>query len=278
MNHRHPVRSTIAVIVLESESPFFRALVTAARDVFEAAGYDLVSLTSDGDDRREGALLRSLEPASIAGVVLSPVRDAAAAIRRLRDLHLPAVLADRAGQLTGICSVAVDDVQGGRIAVDHLLDLGHHAVAVAGGPDGLQQVRDRRFGAALAARNAPQPTRVTIMPSRALTHDEGRIIGQRVVDSPPRHRPTGVFALNDQVAQGIREVTTAAGLEISIVGYDGQLSDLPFPTVVQPAGQVGTVAAQLLLSELGRAQAYSYHRHQQILLKPHLRIAAAPTG
>jgi len=60
------------------------------------------------------------------------------------------VLLDRAGNVSDFCSVKVDDVEGGRLAVQHLLEQGHTRIAVVGGPGKLQQVADRRLGAELA--------------------------------------------------------------------------------------------------------------------------------
>lgn len=52
------------------------------------------------------------------------------------------------------CSVSVDDVAGGALAVRHLLAAGHRSVAYISGPPHLQQVQDRREGALAALAEA----------------------------------------------------------------------------------------------------------------------------
>src|SRR6188472_2245637 len=71
---------------------------------------------------------------------------------------------------TRFCSVAVDDVLGGRLALEHLVDLGHSRVACIGGPDSLGQVRDRLAGAreAWAAAGLP-PEDLVVLPTASLS-------------------------------------------------------------------------------------------------------------
>ena len=67
---------------------------------------------------------------------------------------MPVVLVDRARRRTDQCSVAVDDVLGGRLAADHLLERGHRRIAFVGGSSGLPQVQERHDGVAGAVREA----------------------------------------------------------------------------------------------------------------------------
>ena len=57
------------------------------------------------------------------------------------------VLVDSRSPTRGQCSVSVDDVLGGDLAVSHLLDTGHTRIAFVGGPMSIRQAADRRDGA-----------------------------------------------------------------------------------------------------------------------------------
>ena len=78
----------------------------------------------------------------VRGVLLAPIWSLDERVRQLRLRGIPVVLLDRAGNVSDFCSVKVDDVEGGRLAVQHLLEQGHTRIAVVGGPGKLQQVAD----------------------------------------------------------------------------------------------------------------------------------------
>jgi LacI family transcriptional regulator len=59
----------------------------------------------------------------------------------LRRQCIPVVSVDRASDDAPYCSVAVDDVAGGRLAVDHFVAQGHRNIAFVGGPMTIHQVR-----------------------------------------------------------------------------------------------------------------------------------------
>ena len=83
-------------------------------------------------------------------MLLAPIWGLDERVSQLRLRGIPVVLLDRSGNASDFCSVSVDDVEGGRLAAEHLLDQGHRKIALVGGPGNLQQVRDRRLGAELA--------------------------------------------------------------------------------------------------------------------------------
>ena len=70
----------------------------------------------------------------VRGVLLAPIWGLDERVRQLKLRGIPVVLLDRAGNDADFCSVSVDDVEGGRLAVQHLLDQGHTAIAFVGGP------------------------------------------------------------------------------------------------------------------------------------------------
>ena len=70
--------------------------------------------------------------------------------------------------------------------------------------------------------------------------------------------PTAVFAANDKMAIGALQVAKERGIkvhdDIAIVGFDGieavKYTDPPLPTVEQPLGELGKVAAELLVESI----------------------------
>ena len=67
-------------------------------------------------------------------MLLAPIWGLDERVSQLRLRGIPVVLLDRSGNASDFCSVSVDDVEGGRLAAEHLLDQGHRKIALVGGP------------------------------------------------------------------------------------------------------------------------------------------------
>ena len=78
--------------------------------------------------------------------MVTPVDPEAPHLAAVAARDTPVVFVDRTPRDESLCSVAVDDALGGRMAVEHLLDLGHRRIAFVGGPMSVGQVRDRLRG------------------------------------------------------------------------------------------------------------------------------------
>lgn len=191
------------------------------------------------------------------------------------------VIVDRTRSSTTHCTVAVDDILGGRIAVEHLLDLGHERLAYVGGPERIGQVRDRCEGARIAISEAGHsPDRLVVVDTQALTVAEGLGAGERIAGIPAGSRPTAAFCANDLVALGLLQRCVSLGLrvpqDLAIVGYDdidfAAAAAVPLTSVRQPRRRLGAIAAQLLLDEATKPD----HEHQQVVSMPEL-VARAST-
>jgi DNA-binding LacI/PurR family transcriptional regulator len=187
------------------------------------------------------------------------------------------VLVDRGSARASRCSVAVDDVLGGRLAVEHLADRGHRRIAYVGGPFSLAQVADRHTGAerALAEHAAGADLRVVETPS--LSVSEGRRAADELTGLPAARRPTAVFCANDLLALGVLQGLIAHGLrvpeDVALVGYDdiefAAAAAVPLSSVRQPRELLGRTAAQLLLEEAGDADR---HEHRHVVFQPELLV------
>ena len=254
--------TTIAYVVLDARNPFF---TDVARGIEEVAGTENLTLflcNSDLDPRREAQYLDQLLMQRVRGVLITAVDYANARLRALPAKGVPVVLVDRAASAASDdwCSVGVRDVEGGRLAVTHLIERGHTQIAFAGGPLETPQVADRLAGAQQAMREADvDADLLTVLTTTALTVDEGRRVSQRVLGLPARRRPTAVFCANDLLALGVLQHLTQNGVSVpehmSLVGYDdieyAAAAAVALTSVNQPRHEIGRTAARLLLDETG---------------------------
>jgi len=262
---------TVAIVVLDVANPFFTDVVRGAEEAIEAAGAVLVVCNSGENADRERRHLDLLEEQRVQGVLITPVdsgRDSR--LQQLVRRGTPIVLVDRGSAQQDLCSVAVDDVLGGRLAGEHLRQQGHTRVAFVGGPLSIPQVADRKRG---FTRAADSDVHVVLTPN--LTVAAGRRAGEQIADLPAGQRPTGVFCANDLLALGLLQEMTRRGLrvpaDVAIVGYDdidfAAAAAVPLSSVRQPRAQLGRTAAELLLEEANEPE---HHQHRHVVFKPEL--------
>jgi LacI family transcriptional regulator len=232
---------------------------------------------SDSDSSRQADYLALLAEQRVRGILITPVDQDTSDIDPLVRRGIPVVLVDRAGGHEW-CSVGVDDVEGGALAVTHLLECGHRRLAFVGGPMSTVQVADRLRGArnALEAAGRP-PEDLAVLGTDALNVAEGRRAGERLLGVPRTRRPTAAFCANDLLALGLLQQMTRVGVnvpdDLAIVGYDdiefAGAAAVPLSSVRQPRQLLGHTAAELLLAESERSER---HVHQQVLFHPELVV------
>lgn len=191
-------------------------------------------------DRADGLLVLSLPPRP-------------AELDRFTAAGVPVVLVD--ARATGVPSVATDDEEGGRMATQLLIDLGHERIAFIGEPPdnplGFVSATARQRGYATVLAAAGLPEIVAHGP-----HD--RVIAQALAADLLKRdpRPTAIFASSDVQATGVLAAAREAGMrvpdQLSVVGYDDiEVSAyVGLTTVRQPLFESGRLGTRLLLDAL----------------------------
>ncbi|MGV8885663.1 MAG: LacI family DNA-binding transcriptional regulator [Microbacteriaceae bacterium] len=269
----------VGLVVLDISNPFFSDLARGAQQAADENGSVILLGNSDQDAKREGSYLDLFEEQRVRGVLISPVGDVEARLARLRQRGIAAVLVDHRIPGSGFSSVSVDDVAGGKLAVEHLLALGRRRIAFVGGPSTLHQFIDRLEGARGAVAGTPGAT-LEVIRTESLTILEGRAAGENIVARAPGDRPDAIFAANDLVALGlVQSFAMTNGLripeEIAIVGYDdidfAASAVVPLTSVSQPSELIGRTAIELVISELDDAT----QAGKDIVFQPELVIRAS---
>jgi LacI family transcriptional regulator len=271
---------SIGMIVMDIANPFYTDLVIGAENCVHERGYSVQVGNSAQEADRESAQLLVLMQQRVRGVLLAPIWGLAERVGQLKLRGIPVVLLDRAGNQSDFCSVSTDDVEGGRLAVQHLLDQGHTRIAVIGGPGNLQQVADRRLGAELARSRHDGSAEILIKSSTHLDVDSGVRAAEEIVAMSSSERPTAVFATNDLLAIGLLQGFVTAGLRVpddmAIVGYDdiafAAAAAVPLSSVRQPRLAIGYRAAELLFEEIEATDGEVTHEHQQVRFTPELVV------
>ena len=272
----------IAYLALDLANPFFADIVRGIEEVARDNNLGLFLCSSNNEVAREAEYLSLIVQQRIQGLLVTAIDYESEILRRLLKRGLPVVFVDKTpGALKHRCSVGVDDIEGGDLAVSHLIDNGHRAVAFVGGPMAIPQVMDRLVGSRQAIATAGlEPDVLTVFETTALNVAEGRRAGARVLGQPKRRRPTAVFCANDLLALGVLQEMTSQGIsvpeEVAIVGYDdiefAAAAAIPLTSVRQPRHLLGKAAAELLIEE---ALLGSGHEHRQVQYTPELIVRAS---
>jgi LacI family transcriptional regulator len=268
---------TIAYLVLDASNPFFTDVARGVEEVARDSGMAVYLCNSDSDASRQADYLALLAEQRVRGILITPVDQDTSDLDPLVRRGIPVVLVDRAAGEEW-CSVGVDDVEGGVLAVTHLLERGHRRIAFVGGPMSTVQVADRLRGARAAIEVAGRSQGdLAILATDALNVAEGQRAGERLLGLPRARRPTATFCANDLLALGLLQEMTRAGVnvpdDLAIVGYDdiefAGAAAVPLSSVRQPRQLLGRTAAELLLAESGGGER---HVHQQVLFHPELVV------
>lgn len=194
-------------------------------------------------ERIDGAIIRN-----------NTVSDAL--VDRLIRQKLPMVFLDRVVTAPTVSSVLTNDRQGGYMATEYLIKLGHRRIGFIHGWASYDDTqRYEGYRAAMAQNNLP-------------VHEEDMLYGFYneksaynavwVYLEEHRHPPDAFFASNDQMAiaciRALRDANYNVPNDVSVIGYDNiDLAEYVRPslsTVSNPVSKVGAIAARTLLDTI----------------------------
>ena len=193
-----------------------------------------VIVTEHGrDNALDGDWMAGVMQRRPMGLVLVFSDLAPAQKRQLRSRGIPFVVVDPAGSpAADVPAVGSTNWEGGHAAGEHLLGLGHRRIGAISGPPHRLYSRARMSGFRSALEAAGSGVSLV-----EVEGDFGRTAGYRAGGEllDDAHRPTAIFAGNDEQALGLYEAARERGIRIpddlSVLGYD----DLPFARIVSPA-------------------------------------------
>jgi len=251
---------TLGLVVPDVANPFFSDVARGAEQVAYAEGYNVFLCNTEEDPQRELAVLRSLEGQRVDGVVLCSSRLDDLELRSVVARHSVVVLVNRRleseGEPDRIGVVVLDDVAGGRMAVQHLLDGGHRAVGFLAGPPASRSGRWRIEGYRAALADAGVPGSPAWMVHCPADVDGGHQAAGDLLALHPEL--TALCCYNDLVAVGALQACVDLGRrvpdDVAVIGFDdimlAALVTPPLTTCRVPRYELGAQAMRLLLAQI----------------------------
>ncbi len=249
--------STVTVVVPHLASWYFSTVIAGAEAVCSEAGYECLVI-GVGSIAACNRLLD--EPGHLErrtdGVVLVNVPASSTQAESLRDRGV--ALATVGTRTPGHPSVSIDDVRTGRIAVEHLVSLGHERIGLISGqsndPMNFAVPQQRRTGFVETLSDAGLEFDPTLVESGNFGIDGGQEAMVTLLDHD--QPPTAVFAMSDEMAFGaLMELDRRSmhpGVDVSVIGVDDHDVSrvLGLTTIRQRVAGQGAAAARALLARL----------------------------
>jgi LacI family transcriptional regulator len=252
-------RGCIGVVVDTSKDPWFVQLLAGIEEELSTRDTSLMlsslELTGPYDPRQ---VLEWIRDRRVDGLILAKAqRRERPLLHAAIDAHLPTITVAPDEELEHVQIVRCDNLAGGRSVAHHLVELGHRAIAFAGGRsrsiDSIHRLNGLRRGLAdHGLRLEPH----YVFSCDSYLADAGAEFGRTFFKQ--HHDVTAVVLANDALAFGFMRVAQQLGVrmpqDLSIVGFDGlPQGALCFPaltTVAQPMGDMGRAACQRLFEAI----------------------------
>lgn len=288
---------TIGMVVPDLMNPLFPPIFRGAEAVLAEAGYSVLIANGDNNTETERKVTTTLLERRVDGLILATARRSGTMLDDFLKANIPIVLVNRLrsqapsgddwpdSRRANAPGVTTDDHDGIGQVVKHLASLGHRRIAHVAGPSALLTGLKRReaFEAWIRLEGLDVDPALIVEAERFQV-DPGAEACQRLLDSGAEF--TAIVAGNDLLAIGCLDVLRRAGRsvpgDVSVTGYNDTLFmdriNPPLTTVALPNFEMGSMAARLLLDELGRDESKDAMPVRAISLAPTLvvRESTAP--
>jgi DNA-binding LacI/PurR family transcriptional regulator len=234
------------------EEPFFPRLLRGIGAALSSRELQLVLLMPQSP-HEESRAERYLTAGHVDGALLVSLHGNDPLPMAVARRGIPVVVGGRPPRGATVSYVDVDNVQGARTAMEHLIATGRKVVATITGPLDMSVGQDRLGGYRQALEATGQRTDTGLEAAGDFTREGGAAAMRRILEARPD--VDAVFAASDVMAAGAVQVLRAAGRripeDVGIVGFDdssiAETTDPPLTSVRQPIEEMGREMVRLLL-------------------------------
>lgn len=245
---------TVGVLIPDLTNPLFPPIIRALEHTLGKAGYTAMLADSNEDQATEKIILERMKARQIDGLILATAHRDDDGVKECLEEGISIALINRTLDDDNIFSVVVDDIRGIRLAVDHVVELGHKRIAHIAGPQDTSTGHTRylAFLKAMRAHNL-EPDHALVVFCENFSEESGNLATRTILDSG--HGVSAFITATDLLALGCYDALEERGIRcpkgMSVVGYN----DMPFvdkfrpplTTVRIPLARMGEIAADALL-------------------------------
>lgn len=248
---------TIGMVLATISDPFMGRVVEGVEQAAIEAGFNVFVSTSQNDRQREIVVVETLQKRRVDGIIVIASHLFDRSPWFFERSKVPIVVINEQNPGKNMHFVAVDDVEGASVAVEHLIALGHQRIGYVSIPNRPQSNQHRFKGyqnTLEAAGIAVDPTLI-FSSHTILDHIS---TGEASLEPLLAARATAVFCYNDAAAIGLLAACHKRSIsvpdDLSIIGFDDiDMAAYVMPgltTIHQPRYELGQSAMRMMLAFL----------------------------
>lgn len=249
----------IGVIVPDLVHAFFSEVAVSIASAVKAQGYNLLITSANEVAETEEAEIDLMLRHGVDALIIASCQPNSDFLLRVQEYDIPVLLMDRHFSKVKTGFIGADDTLIGRMATQHLIDIGRRRIAHIGGGR-VSTSLERLEG----YREALQKKRIRVPPEyvvkRVHVDESSDVTARAAMESllNLKRRPDAVFCHNDPAAIGAMNAILDRGLripeDIAVIGcgnirYSESLR-VPLSTIDVPAHQIGEHAAEMILRQI----------------------------
>jgi LacI family transcriptional regulator len=247
---------TIGLLIPDITNPFFPEVARGIEDAANETGYTIFLCNTNWKQEREEHYLNVLRQKQVDGVIIAPASERPEHLKKVIGHGTKNMVFISRANLASVTSVLIDNVRGGRLAVEYLIAKGYHRIAFVGGLTDTSSNQERFQG----YKEALEAAGLQLNPAYIVGGDFKRESGHQATEALLKlePRPDAIFAANDLLALGAIQALREQGLRIpeamAVIGFDdiefASLPEIQLTTVTQPKYDMGKLALQTLMSQI----------------------------
>ena len=248
--------NTIGLIIPDIANPYFASIAKIIENEARKSGYSIVLSDSQESSEGESESIHLLKSRRVDGIIICPVGSNSTDLKRIIELNIPLVVADRTIKGLKCPFVVSDNYRGALEAVRHLVQMNHRSIACIQGKTDTSVNDERVRGFRDAHVESSIPLDEKLIVGDNFGKQNGYIWTKIILKRNPR--PTAILGLSNLISLGAIKAIFENGLsipeDISLICFDEQpysaYMRTPMTTIAQQTNEIGQIAFNLLISEI----------------------------
>ena len=249
--------NTIGLILPSVSNKYFADIAGTVISECRSNGYVTIVMDVAEKEEFQKDCIRSLAVQGVDGMIIAPCGDDPSQLEMINREYFPVVLIDRYFRDSSLSYVTANNLQGGMMAVRHLISQGHSRIACIQGVVESIPNQKRVNGYRQAMTEAGLTDCINVR-GDAFSIQNGYVETRLLLSEGPASRPTAIFALSNTIVLGVVKAIKESGLripeDISVVSFDDNIyldyMEPPVTRVIQPVEGMAKLAVRLLFNAI----------------------------
>lgn len=243
--------NTIGLIVPHIRHPYFSEMISHIENAASKRGYKIILCNSQNKDNKEREYIEMCRSNRVAGIILC---SGGVSVDEFEEINIPIITFERFIE-TGTAAVACDNLQGGKIATQHLIDCGcKNLLHVSGVNETAMPADDRANGfIEVCESHGIAHKEIATMQYQYNNLEYHELLEKAICENQD---VDGIFASSDLIAAQVIQVCTKHGKripqDIKLVGFDDvNVASITTPTITtihQPTHEMAELSVDMLIA------------------------------